>query len=572
MSAKITHIVKQTLVVTGVLLYNWVFWGESLGINLLMFTLFVIGAVFFAYPAGRGLKTVLFTAAGALIGAGMTVVFNSTLAEFTAFTSMLLMVGFAIHAEVKTVHNAWLIGLVQLSTVPARWVKALKVMGGRRRSVRAIWKWTRILIIPLAILLLFFGIYTMATPALEDITDSIGERVGLWIDNFFEYVPIARLFFILAGLWLLHGLIYGGSFMGLVNWEGVQLEKLVRTRKDKLMWRRDQVRHILRRPIVGRPAGPPPPPPPGVHVQFQPPTYHAPRKPLRLTLLTEYRVGILTLILLNLLIGLVNGLDVYHLWFRFDPEVTDMTQMVHSGTYLLILAIILSMGVIMYFFRGNLNFFKQNRPLRILGSIWMAQNALMAISVAVKNWHYVDWFGLAYGRIEVYAFVFLALVGMVTLGLKIKHRHTFWLLVRRNTWVAYGFLLAACFVNWDVIIVKYNLQHPQQQYMNVPYNLNLSDKTLHLIDQHNEILDYENDQVYNQMFSGSWSGSSIRSYDRYWEVDYHEHYRARVEAFLEKKETESWLSWNWAEAQTMRYLQEHKVEILATNNSVPGSE
>jgi hypothetical protein len=56
---------------------------------------------------------------------------------------------------------------------------------------------------------------------------------------------------------------------------------------------------------------------------------------------------------------------------------------VHEGTYLLILCILMAMGVLLWFFRGNLNFLPDNERLRWLAHLWLAQNAMLALSVGV---------------------------------------------------------------------------------------------------------------------------------------------------------------------------------------------
>ena len=98
----------------------------------------------------------------------------------------------------------------------------------------------------------------------------------------------------------------------------------------------------------------------------------------------------------------VNIIDIDWVWLNFEYEgEINLTQFVHEGTYLLILSILISMGIILYFFRKNLNFYPGKQKLQIITYIWIAQNAVLAVSVAARNKHYTHHSGHANTRIAV---------------------------------------------------------------------------------------------------------------------------------------------------------------------------
>ena len=80
----------------------------------------------------------------------------------------------------------------------------------------------------------------------------------------------------------------------------------------------------------------------------------------------ELRSGILLLLMLNALILLVNLLDIYWVWFNFEWEGQYLKQFVHEGTYLLILSIFISIALVLFFFRGNMNFYKKKQVVKIV--------------------------------------------------------------------------------------------------------------------------------------------------------------------------------------------------------------
>src|SRR5690606_28371186 len=90
---------------------------------------------------------------------------------------------------------------------------------------------------------------------------------------------------------------------------------------------------------------------------------------------TEYKIGLLVLAVLNLLLLAVNVIDIQWVWIGFEvPLHFNLRQFVHEGTYLLILSILISIGIVLYLFRGSLNFHPKNKWLKILGKAWIIQN------------------------------------------------------------------------------------------------------------------------------------------------------------------------------------------------------
>jgi hypothetical protein len=62
----------------------------------------------------------------------------------------------------------------------------------------------------------------------------------------------------------------------------------------------------------------------------------------------EYKAGIVLLIALNALLLFVNIIDIKWVWIGFEFEGQYLKEFVHKGTYLLILSIIISIGIVLY--------------------------------------------------------------------------------------------------------------------------------------------------------------------------------------------------------------------------------
>jgi hypothetical protein len=209
-----------------------------------------------------------------------------------------------------------------------------------------------------------------------------------------------------------------------------------------------------------------------------------------LDLRKEWLAAVVSFGLLNLLLLVVNAVDVKWLWFGFDrSSVADLTQFVHEGTYVLIFSILLAAGIMLWFFRRNLNFYQPGLPLLRWGATaWVLQNVVLAISVGLRNYYYIVYTGLAYKRIGVYGFLLLTLFGLGTVLLKIWQRRSAFNLVRLNSWAAYALLLGLAAGNWEIWIARYNLQ-TRFQSLDIGFLLDMPPRVLPVLAEREAILD-----------------------------------------------------------------------------------
>ena len=118
---------------------------------------------------------------------------------------------------------------------------------------------------------------------------------------------------------------------------------------------------------------------------------------------------------------------------------------------------------------------------------WISQNGLLAISVGIRNYHYIDYHGLAYKRIGVIFFLALTLFGLGSLFVKIANKKSGYFLWRTNAWAVYGVMVLLALFNWDGIITKHNLNHNTDKDIDIPFLLTLSDKVLPELHEHREV-------------------------------------------------------------------------------------
>lgn len=251
----------------------------------------------------------------------------------------------------------------------------------------------------------------------------------------------------------------------------------------------------------------------------------------------EYQIGILLIAMVNVLLLVVNAIDIQFLWLNFDlNEVENLAKLVHTGTYMLIVSILLSMGILMYFFRKNLNFYFKNGLLKKLAYIWIFQNVILVISVVIRTYYYIAEHGLAYKRIGVLLFLTLTTYGLYSLFVKIKGHKSSFYLVRVNSWAVYAMLVFMACLNWDMLIVKHNIEKcksaESKAKIDIGFMVSRSDQTLPILLANRQYIEKDLKRLFSEMY-----------------LDY------RIETYLEEQKKYSWASWNYGDASTVSLLE-----------------
>lgn len=170
----------------------------------------------------------------------------------------------------------------------------------------------------------------------------------------------------------------------------------------------------------------------------------------------ERKSGEITLVLLNFMLLIFIVTYNYEQFFEV-VEKTKLSSGTHERVNAVIFSIIMAVGVILFYFKGGFNFDKKAANLKKLSQIWIILNGILIVSTIIKNSEYVSFFGLTYKRLGVYAFLILAIIGLVFTFLKIRKQKTNAYLVNQMVWYFYGTILLCSFVNWGNLITNYNI-------------------------------------------------------------------------------------------------------------------
>jgi hypothetical protein len=256
----------------------------------------------------------------------------------------------------------------------------------------------------------------------------------------------------------------------------------------------------------------------------------------------------------------LNIIDIVTLWLGKNIELTgaNYSNALHDGTNALILSIVMAMAVIVYFFRGNLNFYSKNKTIRLLAYLWIFQNIFLVCSVLLRDYHYVSALGLTYKRIGVLVFLLLCTIGLITVYIKVAQQKTFFYLCKINGFIWYILLLVFGFVNWDVFIVGYNINNRDSITLDLDHLTEMSDKTLPLLNKNKfELRKYLHSSNYAYKRGSdttNLSNKPIAPTDTEQIQAFETDLNQRNNTFKTKYNETSWLSWNYRDWQTMQFL------------------
>ncbi|TPG40189.1 DUF4173 domain-containing protein [Flavobacterium pectinovorum] len=170
----------------------------------------------------------------------------------------------------------------------------------------------------------------------------------------------------------------------------------------------------------------------------------------------ERKSGEITLVLLNFMLLIFIVTYNYEQFFEV-VEKTKLSSDTHERVNAVIFSIIMAVGVILFYFKGGFNFDEKATNLKKLAKIWIVLNVILIVSTIIKNSEYVSFFGLTYKRLGVYAFLILAIIGLVFAFFKITKQKTNAYLFNQMVWCFYGTILLCSFVNWGNLITIYNI-------------------------------------------------------------------------------------------------------------------
>lgn len=261
----------------------------------------------------------------------------------------------------------------------------------------------------------------------------------------------------------------------------------------------------------------------------------------------EYIRAVVLFASLNVLFAFINFIDVKWVWFQFNiTNGFNLKAFVHEGTGYLLLSLLLSIGLILFFFRNNLNFYPKSKLLKNLAYVWIVQNIILAISVVVRTGYYINFHGLASKRIALLVFVSMVLFGLLTLMLKIAQQRNFAFILRTNSAYMLGAIVFCACIPWNFTIAKHNLAHHNPHEIDVDNYLKLNPSVYPLL--------YANLETIEGQIEAH-NTNKVKWINTTNITDFKAILDKRTAYYLSEKKEEKVWSWNWADSKAVAWLE-----------------
>lgn len=499
----------QSARIPGVLicafLVTLLFHNQSIGVNLLIFEIIIIPLVILTSKIRLNSTYAIVSVSAVGLTSIFSVITSTDFIIFMNFMSVLVFLGVVLYPNANLLLSNAILSAFSILKSPLTFSREL--VGLRNGNTRYILKFIRmsiILLFPVLVVGIFILMYKSANPIFNNLIDSITSSISIIIDTIIRNIDFSVVRTFILGL-----LISAGIWLQIKEKRIIEFDSKVNL-------------NLVRRSTITT------------------------RYFSMLSLRNEYTAALFLFSSLTIVISLLNILDIYWVWFNFEWNGQSLKTFVHEGTYILILSIIISISLVLYYFRRNLNFYPNNIFLKRIVYLWLAQNALLSVSVGVRNYWYIHYFSLAYKRIGVFVFLVLAVFCIYTIWIKVRDQKSIYYLIKMNGLSLFIVLVATSLLNWDLIIANYNFNNPNKSFLHLEFMASLSDCTLPDIDKPLPDIEAIEKQQSQKFQSLRYQPMSAKEYRQIIEN--------RKVAFKEKWENQHFLSWNYPDYKAYQEL------------------
>lgn len=442
---------KTLIIILGGITFATLFYNRHLGLNTAIYAAFLIIALAIMNTKSL-LKTSIITSAVAMMGSSMAILWHgSNIAVWCYFLSVFLFIGLVASSQVS-IYTAWLNGLYNmLFGMFHEFIFNIKKIKEEKEPKYAVAQIIKITVIPILLIIVFSSLYSIANPVFAE-----------WLGHInFSFID---------GLWFFTAVL-GGFIMANI----AQPQALESLTEEDLNTKNFLDPKILTETEIEKTKN-------------------------------ELQLGTYSITALNLLLVIVLITEFLFISNIKAFKASELSDAVHSGVYASIVSIILAVVIIAIFFRGNVNFIKENKSLKRLTYVWIGLNSLLITSIFIKTYLYIDQYGLSMKRIGVIVYLLLCLIGLFTTVLKVQHRLNFVYLWRRNLTTSFAIICVFSLFNWSAIVTDYNLKHDFVDYKQLE---RLLPQNALILKKYGE---YDNAQVLNKNLGYSST--------RYWEHNF----------------------------------------------------
>lgn len=416
---------KKIITLISAVVFSTLFYGQNIGLNLSLFsilTVLIIGIT--NYKRFKNISTI-FKLISYLITAITVFFYKSDLTIIANILAFFTFIG-SISQHKSSIYIQWINGVYTTIFSSFSWYYDslnLEVESIKKEKINYAY-WIKIIGIPAFLILIFIGLYRIGNPMFDELISKID----------FSLINIQWVLFTSLGYYLFY------NITNPIKIEPITLSDI------------NQGNNLDKNTLK-------------------------PVSPKKLN--EEKQLAIVLMSLLNLLIIFFTFTYVIHLTEIHNMVAFQLSKQVHNGVNALIFSNLLAIAIIVYFFRGNLNFLEKNYILKNLTFSWIFLNLSVVIITMILNIEYITSFGLTYKRIGVLFFLTATSIALITTFIKVYRIKNLWFLFRKNTQIAFGVLILATTINWDKIITYYNINNIEK--IDLKYLIKLSNNNTFLL-------------------------------------------------------------------------------------------
>lgn len=401
------------ILIASVAVYSILFYAQTYGANFLLFTIFIISMLYVKDKNVVKSKAWIATALASIASAGAVFLYGNYLSFIANAISLSILSALSFSATTSALFALLFSCYSYVSAIAFMVIDYLQRKKKKLETAHPVSVKLLLFLIPFIVVLVFFFLYKSSNPLFNNFTKNIN----------LDFISWSWIRFTLLGFILLYGFFYHRVIDVFKNADELASNNLSKEKSEYKSW---------------------------LGSSF---TQHH-----------EVLSGVILFSLLNALLLTVNVLDVVYMWMDGGlPNGMNYTDFVHNGTEALITSIIFAILIILFYFRGWLNYFENNKAIKLLAYLWIAQNIFMVVSTAYRNNLYIEDYFLTYKRIGVYVYLLLCVIGLITTFIKIKNIKSNWFLFRINSWLFYAVLVLSTIFRWDSIITKYNIKSAEEK-------------------------------------------------------------------------------------------------------------
>ncbi len=171
----------------------------------------------------------------------------------------------------------------------------------------------------------------------------------------------------------------------------------------------------------------------------------------------------MTLILLNAMFLIENGLDLVYVWSGTAlPAAMTHAEYVHRGAYALVATAVLAGALAMLALQpGSAS--EASRAVRWLVYLWTLQNVLLVASSAQRTLAYVDAYGMTLWRLSGLIWMGLVAAGLMFIAARVFGKRSGTWLMNANLGAAFLVLLACGMIDLRAIVAEWNVSRALAQ-------------------------------------------------------------------------------------------------------------